>query len=178
MINMSSAFIVGLLVLSLAARPSDGQVDQISEVAVEHCRPVDRISTAVVTDFRVDRTPDVKIMDERIDRIPTVSDTDYQADKITAAEIADDLPDPWIPDLFYRALSDFSVKNVGSSACRTQSDMYDRHLRNHTSWAVRSEYRSRCSRIIYCIYKPTAYYNIIVPILLPINKCPNINKSQ
>ncbi|XP_026815118.1 nose resistant to fluoxetine protein 6-like isoform X3 [Rhopalosiphum maidis] len=137
MINMSSAFVVGLLALSLAARPSDDQVDQISEVAIEHCRPVDRISTTVVTDFQVDRTPDVKIVDDWICQIPAVSDTDYQVDKIPATEIADGLPDPWIPDLFYRALSDFSVKNVGSTACRTQSDMYDRHLRNYTSWAVR-----------------------------------------
>lgn len=54
--------------------------------------------------------------------------------------VADDLPETWISDLFYQALANFTVWDVGSSACRVQSDLYDRHLRNHTSWAVRSEY--------------------------------------
>ncbi|XP_026815122.1 nose resistant to fluoxetine protein 6-like [Rhopalosiphum maidis] len=54
-----------------------------------------------------------------------------------AAAVADGLPGPWISELFYQALANFTVRNVGSSACRIQSDLYDRHLRNHTSWAVR-----------------------------------------
>lgn len=59
--------------------------------------------------------------------------------------VADDLPEAWISKLFYQALANFTVRDVGSSACRIQSNLYDRHLRNHTSWAVRSEYnRSDC----------------------------------
>jgi hypothetical protein len=45
----------------------------------------------------------------------------------------------WASDLFYRALANFTVRNIGSTACRKQSDMYDRNLRNHTNWAVRSK---------------------------------------
>lgn len=54
--------------------------------------------------------------------------------------VADDLPETWISELFYQALANFTVRDVGSSACRIQSDLYDRHLRNHTSWTVRSGY--------------------------------------
>ncbi|VVC42242.1 Nose resistant-to-fluoxetine protein, N-terminal,Acyltransferase 3 [Cinara cedri] len=46
-------------------------------------------------------------------------------------------PEPWISDLFYRALADFNVRDIGSDACREQTRTYDVHLRNHTYWAVR-----------------------------------------
>uniref|UniRef100_A0A2S2QKZ1 Nose resistant to fluoxetine protein 6 n=1 Tax=Sipha flava TaxID=143950 RepID=A0A2S2QKZ1_9HEMI len=46
-------------------------------------------------------------------------------------------PQLWASDLFYRALANFTVRNVGSTACRNQSEMYDRNLKNHTNWAVR-----------------------------------------
>jgi len=112
---MSVTTVVGLLALLLVTQPSDGQIDRNSEVAIEHCQ-VDGISTAANEHCQVDRIPGVGIAD-------------------------DGLPGPWISDLFHRALFNFSIKHVGSSACRTQSDMYDRHLQNHTSWAVRSEYQ-------------------------------------
>lgn len=67
-----------------------------------------------------------------------VQSSDGQVEPIPAvAAIADDLPGPWISELFHEALANFSVRNIGSSDCRAQSDMYDRHLRNLTSWAVR-----------------------------------------
>lgn len=71
--------------------------------------------------------------------LSAVRSSDSQVDGIPAAAIADRLPGPWISELFNRALANFTVRNVGNSACRTQSAMYDRQLLNHTSWAVRSE---------------------------------------
>lgn len=68
------------------------------------------------------------------------SASDGQVEQILAVTAADGLPRPWISELFHQALANFTVRHVGSSTCRLQSDMYDRHLRNHTSWAVRSEY--------------------------------------
>lgn len=47
-------------------------------------------------------------------------------------------PSSWVSDLFYQGLANFSVRNVGSTACRRQTEMYERNLRNYTSWAVRS----------------------------------------
>lgn len=49
-------------------------------------------------------------------------------------------PVSWVSDLFYQALANFTVRNVGSTACQKQAKMYDEHLRNYTSWAVRSKY--------------------------------------
>lgn len=49
-------------------------------------------------------------------------------------------PESWVSDTLYRALANFTVRDAGNTACRKQSDMYDRHLRNYTNWAVRSEY--------------------------------------
>lgn len=49
-------------------------------------------------------------------------------------------PVSWVSDLFHQALANFTVRNVGSAACRKQAKMYDEHLRNYTSWAVRSKY--------------------------------------
>lgn len=51
-----------------------------------------------------------------------------------------DFPGMWISDVFYEALANFTVRDVGSTACRKQSETYDRHLRNYTNWAVRSKY--------------------------------------
>ncbi|CAH1712056.1 unnamed protein product [Aphis gossypii] len=79
-----------------------------------------------------------QLSDGKIDGNSSVEIEHCQIDRIPGVGIADDgLPGPWISDLFHRALFNFSIKHVGSSACRTQSDMYDRHLQNHTSWAVR-----------------------------------------
>jgi len=48
-------------------------------------------------------------------------------------------PESWVSDLFYRALVNFTIQRVGSSACQRQVDMYVRNLQNYTDWAVRSE---------------------------------------
>jgi len=54
--------------------------------------------------------------------------------------LEDDIyPETWISDLFYRALVNFTIQHLGSSACQRQVDMYVRNLQNHTDWAVRSE---------------------------------------
>ncbi|XP_022172973.1 nose resistant to fluoxetine protein 6-like isoform X2 [Myzus persicae] len=51
---------------------------------------------------------------------------------------ADRLPDQWVADLFYRALTNFRVQNgVGSSACQKQTRMYVGHLKNNSYWAVK-----------------------------------------
>jgi len=66
------------------------------------------------------------------------SPSDGKVDRIPA--VANDLHGPWISEMFHQALANFTIRHVGNSTCQLQSDMYDRHLRNHTSWAVRSEY--------------------------------------
>jgi len=81
----------------------------------------------------------------QVDRYPAVEVVDDESDQIPAMA-SQCLRGPWISELFYQALVNFTVRNIGSSACRAQSDMYDRHLRNNTSWAVRSEY----SLQLYC----------------------------
>lgn len=49
-------------------------------------------------------------------------------------------PGPWSADLFYRALTNFTVReDVGTPACRIQTKTYVRHLMNNTYWAVKSE---------------------------------------
>lgn len=51
-----------------------------------------------------------------------------------------DFPKPWVSDLFYQAFANFTPRNVGSEACRKQTEMYDKFLLNHTSWAIKSKY--------------------------------------
>lgn len=48
-------------------------------------------------------------------------------------------PESWVSDLLYRALVNFTIQRVGSSACQRQVDMYVKNLQNYTDWAVRSE---------------------------------------
>ncbi|KAL4143271.1 hypothetical protein QTP88_005622 [Uroleucon formosanum] len=120
-INMSALMVIRLLALSLATRLSNGQVNRFPAVAVTQCQ--------------VDQAPGMVIVDDQVDRINSVEVVNDQVDRIPAA--ANDMPGPWISDLFYRALSNFTIQHIGSSACQTQYEMYDRHLRNHTSWAVR-----------------------------------------
>ncbi|XP_060864362.1 nose resistant to fluoxetine protein 6-like [Metopolophium dirhodum] len=47
------------------------------------------------------------------------------------------LPKTWIAKIFYEALVDFNgPRDVGSTACRQQTQMYARHLENDSLWAV------------------------------------------
>ncbi|XP_050442145.1 nose resistant to fluoxetine protein 6-like isoform X1 [Adelges cooleyi] len=46
-------------------------------------------------------------------------------------------PREWLADLFYQSLVTFSVKDVGSSACKQQTQMYLSHLKNNSRWAVK-----------------------------------------
>lgn len=65
-------------------------------------------------------------------------DSDGRRARTTAA---DGLPGVWLGDMFYRALSNFTVRpDVGSAACQKQTEMYVWHLRNNSYWAVKSEY--------------------------------------
>lgn len=51
------------------------------------------------------------------------------------------LPDQWVADLFYRALTNFRIREgVGSSTCQNQTQMYVRHLKNNSYWAVKSKF--------------------------------------
>lgn len=60
------------------------------------------------------------------------------------------MPVPWAAELFYQALADFAVQqDAGTAACQRQTQMYRRHLKNNTFWAVKSEYSST-----YCAYTP------------------------
>ncbi|KAL5241660.1 hypothetical protein ACI65C_009070 [Semiaphis heraclei] len=49
----------------------------------------------------------------------------------------DPIPGIWLSDLFYRALANFTLLQADGTACRRQSALYEGHLSNHTSWAVR-----------------------------------------
>lgn len=51
-----------------------------------------------------------------------------------------DYPDLWISDLFYQPLVNFTVRNVGSTACQKQGEMYDKNLRDHINWAEKSKF--------------------------------------
>jgi len=51
------------------------------------------------------------------------------------------LPDQWVADVFYRALTNFRIQEgVGSSACQNQTRMYVSHLKNNSYWAVKSKF--------------------------------------
>lgn len=59
-------------------------------------------------------------------------------------------PKTWVANMFYDTLSNFTVsKNVGSSACQKQTQMYISHLGNDSLWAVQSEYnRLKCNKML------------------------------
>lgn len=62
----------------------------------------------------------------------TSVDIDSTADK--------DFPKTWIAKLFYETLVDFNgPRDVGSTVCRRQMQMYARHLENDSLWAVQSQ---------------------------------------
>ncbi|XP_025192359.1 nose resistant to fluoxetine protein 6-like [Melanaphis sacchari] len=51
--------------------------------------------------------------------------------------VDNDIPKTWIANIFYEALVNFTGPiNVGSTACRKQTEMYTRHLKNDSLWAV------------------------------------------
>jgi len=53
-----------------------------------------------------------------------------------------DYPNTWFAKIFYETLADFNGPiDVGSSDCREQMQMYNRHLQNDSLWAVQSQYR-------------------------------------
>jgi len=61
-------------------------------------------------------------------------------DHILQRDVATDpIPGVWLSDLFYRALANFTLRRADSTACRRQTAVYEGHLSNHTSWAVRSK---------------------------------------
>lgn len=159
-INMSAVVVAGLLALLLATQSSNGQVDRISAVTIPNCQ-VRRFPAEAVAECQIDQIHEVEVVDDSVDRIPAVMViADDQVDRNPEVAIEDGLPGPWISELFYQALSNFKIQHVGSFTCRTQSDIYARHLRNHTSWAVRSEY----IHFDYIIFYQTLWY---LPILLP-----------
>lgn len=54
----------------------------------------------------------------------------------------DSLPGPWVADMFYQALSNFTVHDdAGTTACQKQVQMYVRDLKNNSYWAVKSKYK-------------------------------------
>jgi len=68
------------------------------------------------------------------------------------------IPDLWVSDLFYRALANFTLRRAAGTECRRQTAVYERNLRNHTSWAVRSDRIMLYYYIIYIyIFHPDDY---------------------
>lgn len=64
--------------------------------------------------------------------------------------LQDTLPGPWVADMFHRALANFTIhEDVGTSDCQKQTQMYIRHLKNNSYWAVKSEYYSVHRRYHY-----------------------------
>ncbi|XP_022177145.1 uncharacterized protein LOC111038383 [Myzus persicae] len=62
--------------------------------------------------------------------------TDHNFQRDTTADL---IPGTWLSDLFYRALANFTLGRADNTACRRQSAVYEEHLSNHTSWAVRMQ---------------------------------------
>ncbi|XP_050442482.1 nose resistant to fluoxetine protein 6-like [Adelges cooleyi] len=46
-------------------------------------------------------------------------------------------PKVWLANLLYETLVNFTVRDVGNTACRKQTEMYIRHLQNASYWAVK-----------------------------------------
>lgn len=68
----------------------------------------------------------------------SVSDNSYGGDGDGTG--AGRYPNTWVAKLFYETLVDFTVlKDVGSTACQRQTQMFIRHLANDSLWAVQSE---------------------------------------
>lgn len=71
------------------------------------------------------------------------NDSDQNAYRDGAQQTVDSLPGLWVADMFYRALANFTVQtDVGTPDCQKQTQMYIRHLKNNSYWAVKSEYYS------------------------------------
>lgn len=63
-------------------------------------------------------------------------------------------PKTWIANLFYQALANFTGPiDVGSTACRQQTQMYIRHLKNDSLWAVKSQYNIPINKIYRSFYR-------------------------
>lgn len=77
--------------------------------------------------------------DHKVSSSPTVlSLKDTQGDNEWTSHR---LPHVWISDLFYETLANFTVsKDIGSSACQRQTQMYTRHLKNGSMWAIQSKF--------------------------------------
>uniref|UniRef100_A0A2S2RA82 Uncharacterized protein n=1 Tax=Sipha flava TaxID=143950 RepID=A0A2S2RA82_9HEMI len=57
----------------------------------------------------------------------------------TTAISVTDYPKTWVANLFYETLVNFTVsEDVGNSACRQQTQMYIKHLRNDSFWALQT----------------------------------------
>lgn len=138
-INMSTTIVIGLLTILLATQSSNGQADRNPSATITNCQE-ERFPSMAVAECQVGENPTVESLNDKVDQIPAVEVVDNQVSRISPVAQAESLSGSWISELFYQALVNFTVRHVGSSACRAQSDMYDRHLKNHTSWAVRSEY--------------------------------------
>jgi len=84
------------------------------------------------------------------------------------------IPDLWVSDLFYRALANFTLRRAAGTECRRQTAVYERDLRNHTSWAVRSEciVLVLCYTSIICIYSiqtiKSFAFSIFIVLCVPI----------
>lgn len=71
----------------------------------------------------------------------------------------DRLPGPWVADMFYQALSNFTVHDyVGTTACQKQVQLYVRHLKNNSYWAVKSKYIYIYFSVESMIFIILAYY--------------------
>lgn len=86
----------------------------------------------------------------------SVGSPDSKDDRLKSSRsVPRDVPGLWASDLFYRALANFTVRNVGTAECRQQVDVYETNLRNHTSWAVRSKHlHARVFRLLTAVWVP------------------------
>lgn len=85
------------------------------------------------------------------------ADSDRQANN--SVRIADGLPGPWVADLFYQALANFTIQeDVGTSACQKQTQQYIGGLKNNSYWAVKSKC-SMLSTIIFNLRDTTSTSN-------------------
>lgn len=69
------------------------------------------------------------------------------------ARVKNSLPSLWVADMFYQALANFTIQErLGSTTCQLQTQLYIRHLKNNSYWAVQSEYPNTLSTFSFFFF--------------------------
>ncbi|XP_050521580.1 nose resistant to fluoxetine protein 6-like [Daktulosphaira vitifoliae] len=63
-------------------------------------------------------------------------DTSISKNVWNISSVNNEIPSSQIADLFYKAFANFTVSRTNNSACRIQTELYIKHLKNHSYWAT------------------------------------------